>query len=87
MLRMLLLSGDVLRSESTLRRKVLRFTGSRRATRLILKRIEGAKALGAVVSCLVRPATAHGESDYGDESGWDVSVSYGGSATLGRGAS
>ena len=82
MLRMLLLSGDVLRSETTLRRKILRFTGSRRATRRILKRIEGARALGGVASCLVRPAAVSGDGDYGDESGWDVSVSYGGGMPL-----
>lgn len=87
MLRMLLLSGEVLRSETTLRRKILRFTGSRRATRVILKRIEGARALGGVASCLVRPAMVSGDGDYGDESGWDVSVSYGGGMPMGGRAS
>jgi hypothetical protein len=78
MLRMLLISGDTLGSDATLRRKILRFTGSRRATRAILKRIEAARAMGRVVAFMVRPASTIGESDYGDESGWDVSVSYGG---------
>jgi hypothetical protein len=86
MLRMLLISGDTLRSETTLRRKVLRFTGSRRATRVILGRIESARELGRVVSCLVRPAPRSGESDYGDETGWDVRVSYASGLTA-RGAS
>lgn len=86
MLRMLLISGETLRSEATLRRKVLRFTGSRRATRVILRRIEGARALGRVVSCLVRPTSVPGESEYGDEAGWDVSVSYAGRLSA-RGAS
>ena len=78
MLRMLLLSGDTLGSDVTLRRKVLRFTGSRRATRAILKRIDAARTMGRVVACMVLPAATRGESDYGDEAGWDVSVSYGG---------
>ena len=76
MFRMLLISGDSLGSDATLRRKVLRFTGSRRATRAILKRIEAARAVGRIAACMVRPATTFAESDYGDESGWDVSVSY-----------
>ncbi len=81
MVRMLLISGESLRSESTLRRRILRFTGSRRATRAILRRIEGALELGRVVSCLVRPASNIPENDYGDEVGWDVSVSYAGKLT------
>jgi hypothetical protein len=83
MVRMLLISGESLRSETTLRRRILRFTGSRRATRAILRRIDAARGLGGVVSLLVRPTLGAGESDYGDELGWDVSVSYAGGLPAG----
>lgn len=87
MLRMLLISGDTLSSQTSLRRRVLRFTGSRRATRAILQRIEHACALGRVVSCLVRPSIARETGEYGDELGWNVSVSYAGRLPAARGAS
>lgn len=81
MLRMLLISGDALRSETTLRRRILRFTGSRRATRAILQRIESAREMGRVVSCMVRP-TRPGAAAGPDD--WDVSVSYGSNLTARR---
>lgn len=76
MTRILLISGDLLNSGDTLRRKVLRFTGSRRATRAILKRLDAARQLGRVMSCMVVPRSAAADGDYGDEMGWDVRVSF-----------
>lgn len=74
--RILLISGDIVSRESTLRRKVLRFTGSRRATRVIIKRITAAQRLGQIMSCMVLPRAVSADADYGDELGWDVRVSY-----------
>lgn len=74
--RILLISGDMVRSGETLRRRVLRFTGSRRATRVIMKRIEAAQRLGQIMSCMVVPRAVTAEAEYGDEFGWDVRVSY-----------
>jgi len=73
MTRILLISGTALAREDSLRRRVLRFTGSRRATRLILERIEGAKRLGRVMSCMVVP---EGSSAMNTETAWDVRVSF-----------
>ena len=74
--RILLISGDIVGREPTLRRKVLRFTGSRRATRVILKRIAAAQRLGQIMSCMVLPRAAAADAEYGDEVGWDVRISY-----------
>ncbi|HEX6307773.1 MAG TPA: hypothetical protein VFZ69_06260 [Longimicrobiales bacterium] len=74
--RILLISGDIMTRESTLRRKVLRFTGSRHATRVILKRIASAQRLGQIMSCMVVPRAVVADADYGDETGWDVRISY-----------
>jgi hypothetical protein len=74
--RILLISGDMVRSGETLRRRVLRFTGSRRATRMIMKRIEAAQRLGHIMSCMVLPRAVAVDAEYGDEFGWDVRVSY-----------
>lgn len=74
--RILLISGDMVKSRETLRRRVLRFTGSRKATRMIVKRIEAAQRLGQIMSCMVLPRALSGDADYGDEFGWDVRVSY-----------
>lgn len=71
--RILLISGDMVSSAETLRRRVLRFTGSRRATRLIMSRIEAAQRLGQIMSCMVVPRAGAGDSE---ESRWDVRVSY-----------
>ena len=76
MTRILLLSGDIVNEKETLRRKVLRFTGSRRATRTILKRIEEARRLGGIMSCMILPRSVPADADYGDETGWDVRVSF-----------
>jgi hypothetical protein len=81
--RILLISGDMVRSGETLRRRVLRFTGSRRSTRMILKRIEAAQRLGHVMSCMVLPRAVTVDSEYGDEFGWDVRVSYAAAAANG----
>lgn len=83
MTRILLISGDIVNEKETLRRKVLRFTGSRRATRVILKRIDAARRLGGVMSCMILPRGVPAESDYGDETGWDVRVSFGTGGTRG----
>jgi dTDP-glucose pyrophosphorylase len=80
MLRLLLISGDALRSETTLRRRILKFTGSRRATRVILRRVENARQVGRVVSLMVSPTRANAR----DADDWDVSVSYAGSLTARR---
>ncbi len=72
MMRMLLISGDALRSDTTLRRRILKFTGSRRATRAILSRIESARRVGRVVSLMISPRRA----DARDDDDWDVGVSY-----------
>lgn len=81
--RILLISGDIVTREPSLRRKVLRFTGSRRATRVIMKRIEAAQRLGQVMSCMVLPQPVSGEADYGDEIGWEVRISYAAAAAHG----
>jgi hypothetical protein len=78
--RILLISGDLVRSGPSLRRRVLRFTGSRTATRRIVERIEASREIGQVMSCLVLPKSA-GEPAFdaptaAAEGGWDVQVSY-----------
>lgn len=74
--RILLITGDMVRSGETLRRRVLRFTGSRRATRMIMNRIEAAQRLGQIMSCMVVPRTGVVDPEYGDDVNWDVRVSY-----------
>jgi hypothetical protein len=74
--RVLLISGEMINGDETLRRKVLRFTGSRRATRAILKRVEAARRLGRVMSCMILPRGVTADAEYGDELGWDVRVSF-----------
>lgn len=81
--RILLISGDMVSSAETLRRRVLRFTGSRRATRMIIGRIEVARRLGQIMSCMVLPRDVTPDAEYGDEFGWDVRVSY--AAAAGQG--
>ncbi|HEX2166176.1 MAG TPA: hypothetical protein VHG09_02950 [Longimicrobiales bacterium] len=66
----------MVRSRETLRRRVLRFTGSRKATRVIMNRIEDAQRLGQIMSCMVLPRADAADSEYGDEFHWDVRVSY-----------
>jgi hypothetical protein len=70
--RILLISGDVITREDTLKRRVLRFTGSRRATRTIMARIDAARRLGQVMTCMIVPP---GSKDAGSDS-WEVRVSY-----------
>lgn len=74
--RILLISGDMVTKEETLRRRVLRFTGSRKATRAIMRRIEAAQRLGDVMSCMVLPRVVGADAEYGDEFRWDVRISY-----------
>lgn len=78
--RMLIISGDMVRSGESLRRRVLRFTGSRTATRRIVNRIDDARRMGHVMSCMVLPRveSARGAAAplIGDEHDWDVRVSY-----------
>ena len=73
MTRILLISGVALTRDDTLRRRVLRFTGSRRATRVILDRIAGARQLGRLMSCMVVPQGPEGRTT---ERTWDVRVSF-----------
>ena len=73
MTRILLISGVALTREETLRRRVLRFTGSRRATRLILARIAAARKLGRVMTCMIVPEDSAGRASEGT---WDVRVSF-----------
>jgi hypothetical protein len=73
--RILLITGEV-KSAMTLRRTLLRFTGSRRATRLILRRIADARRTGQILSCMVVPTAASSESDSADDFGWNVGISY-----------
>jgi hypothetical protein len=72
--RILIISGDV-KSALSLRRTLLRFTGSRRATRLILRRIAAARQAGRILSCMIVPSVAESEPD-ADDSGWNVGISY-----------
>ena len=74
--RILLITGDMVRSEEPLRRRVLRFTGSRKATRIIMNRIDTAQRLGQVMSCMVVPGRVPSDSEDGADRGWDVRVSY-----------
>lgn len=74
--RILLISGDIVTRQDSLRRRVLRFTGSPRATNVIVKRIDAAQRIGPLMSCMVLPRSDSGALEDGDESGWDVRVSY-----------
>ena len=74
--RILLISGDIVTREESLRRRVLRFTGSPSATSVIVKRIDAAQRMGPLMSCMVLPRSAEGGMEDGDESGWEVRVSY-----------
>jgi hypothetical protein len=73
--RILLISGEV-QSAMSLRRILLRFTGSRRATRLILQRIAAARRTGRVLSCMVVPTVAPSGQGEADDGGWNVGISY-----------
>jgi hypothetical protein len=67
--RILLISGDGGSSEESLRRRILRFTGSRRATRTILQQLAAARMFGEILSCMILPTGS-------DESSWEVRVSF-----------
>jgi hypothetical protein len=73
--RILLITGEV-QSAMSLRRTLLRFTGSRRATRLILRRIAAARRTGRILSCMVVPSVAPSEQGHADDGGWNVGISY-----------
>ena len=75
MTRILLITGEV-KSARTLRRTLLRFTGSRRATWLILRRIAAARRTGQILSCMVVPTAARTEPGSTDDFGWNVGISY-----------
>ena len=74
--RILLISGDMMSGSESLRRKILRFTGSRRATRAILSRIEEARQQGPLMGCMIESVPARGEGGYGEEPGWLLRVSH-----------
>ena len=86
MTRILLITGEV-KSARTLRRTLLRFTGSRRATWLILRRIAAARRTGQILSCMVVPTAAPYEPGSPAEAGWNVGISYANSSVAepGRG--
>ena len=73
MTRILLISGDGGSSEESLRRRILRFTGSRRATRTILQQLASARMFGEILSCMILP-TPRAEGT--EESSWEVRVSF-----------
>ena len=75
MTRILLITGET-KSALTLRRTLLRFTGSRRATRLILQRIAAARRTGRILSCMVVPTAASSGSGNADDFAWNVGISY-----------
>ena len=72
MTRILLITE--VKSARTLRRRLLRFTGSRRATWLILRRIAAARRTGRILSCMVVPTRAADAST--DDLAWNVGISY-----------
>jgi hypothetical protein len=85
--RILLISGDIVTREESLRRRVLRFTGSPSATTVIVKRIDAAQRMGPLMSCMVLPRSDAGALEDGDESGWDVRVSYAATAGVSQAGS
>jgi hypothetical protein len=74
--RILLISGDLMGGDASLRRKILRFTGSRRATRAILSRIEVARQHGPLMGCMIEFVPARGDAGRSDETGWLLRVSH-----------
>jgi hypothetical protein len=79
--RILLISGDIVTREEPLRRRVLRFTGSRSATSGIVKRIDAARRAGPVMSCMVLRRSPALDAQHDDQSEWDVRISYAPAAT------
>lgn len=75
-MRMLLITGAHLFSDHRLRRLILRYTGSARETRVILRRIRRAMRQGEIHSCMIHPAPSRPSSSETDESRWEVLVSY-----------
>ena len=74
--RILLISGDLMSGDESLRRKILRFTGSRSATRAILRRIEAERQRGPLLGCMIQSSPPDDESGYGDEFVWHLRVSH-----------
>jgi len=72
MTRILLITE--VKSARMLRRRLLRFTGSRRATWLILRRIAAARRTGRILSCMVVPTRASDPNT--DDIAWNVGISY-----------
>ena len=81
--RILLISGDMMSGDESLRRKILRFTGSRRATRSILSRIDAERKRGPLMGCMIQSVPQQAECGSGDESGWLLRVSYATPAEVG----
>jgi hypothetical protein len=73
--RILLISGDMMAGDESLRRRILRFTGSRRATRAILSRIDAERKRDPLMGCMIQSVPPQAECGYGDESGWLLRVS------------
>ena len=75
-MRMLLITGTHLLNDRRLRHLVLRYTGSARATRVILRRIRWALRRGEIHTCMIHPAAPRPSPSEADESRWEVLVSY-----------
>jgi hypothetical protein len=75
-MRMLLITGAHLFSDQKLRRLILRYTGSPRATRIILRRIKRAMRRGEIHTCMIHPAPGRPSSSDADDRRWEVLVSY-----------
>ena len=74
--RILLISGDMMSGDESLRRRILRFTGSRRATRAILSGIDAARSHGPLTGCMIQSMPPQSGGGSGDESGWVLRVSH-----------
>lgn len=74
--RMLLITGANLFNDRTLRRLVLRYTGSARATRVILRRIRRAMRRGEIQTCMIHPVPTRPSNSEADDRRWEVLVSY-----------
>ena len=76
MFRMLLVNGAVVEQPTELRRRLLRFTGSRRATRAIMQRIDAARNVGHIAGLLVKTIPAAAGTTQILENTWEVGVTY-----------
>jgi hypothetical protein len=73
-MRMLLITGSELLSDRRLHQLILRYTGSARETRVIVRRIRRAMRRGRIQSCLIQSAPPPEPTS--GERHWHVLVSY-----------